>query len=318
MFSQAYTPARCWDVSKLPEFAATYINSKARLGCSANYIDDAPEVDDLRWEIPRAAAPITADADLSDWAGMTFKSQTPFRPCDRRAYHWTDPRPPDGTDTCVAPFVEFDVNLHGDRLQTWDGPADHSSAIAFAWTPEALYAGVKVFDDTHENGTPWSPDPSGWSGDSVQFIFANAARKGYGWKQGGKPWPLGSRTTDISDEHGLLEYNFGMRDGAYDLHQSMSPCTEECVEMACERDDIKMITTYEFVFHAHALGQETFKAGFAFGLGLLFNDGDTGLGQGGQSGWSGWGPYSRINAGYSAEDAGLATLVGAPRVRLLW
>ena len=53
----------------------------------------------------------------------------------------------------------------------WNGPADHSVAVAFNWNPTALFLGVKVIDDTHQlNGA------SGWNGDSVQVVFANDAR----------------------------------------------------------------------------------------------------------------------------------------------
>ena len=51
---------------------------------------------------------------------------------------------------------------------TWDGPEDHSSAVAFAWDEENLYVGLVVTDEYHENGG------GGWDGDSVQIGFANA------------------------------------------------------------------------------------------------------------------------------------------------
>ena len=53
---------------------------------------------------------------------------------------------------------------------TWSGPADHSSAVAFAWDVDNLYVGVVVVDDTHQNGG------SGWNGDAIQMVFANAAQ----------------------------------------------------------------------------------------------------------------------------------------------
>jgi hypothetical protein len=156
---------------------------------------------------------------------------------------------------------------------------------------------MKVFDDTHENrGT-------GWQGDAVQFMFANTARTGSG--SGG--------TGEIDTPGGMICYDLGMSDsdGSYVLHHASTPCTEECVEMAGARDDINMITTYEFVFPAHALGRDTFDAGFAFGLGINVNDGDTDPGQSGQSGWSGWAPYGTVHGGKQAENTGLASLVGS-------
>ena len=242
-------------------------------GCSANPIDqDAlPEVDDMRWEIPEATTPITLDADLSDWANIHFNAQTPFRPCNK-----VNGAP------CEAPFIEFDVCTACSKpADSWSGPADHSAAIALAWTPAVLHAGVKVFDDTHENSG------TGWNGDSVMFMFANAAV-------------------------GMIQYNFGMSDsdGSYTIHLESTPCSDECVEMAAARDDANAITSYEFLFPARALGQDSFEAGFTFGLGIAVNDGDTDPGEAGQAGWSGWAPYGIQHGGKQVENIGLATLIG--------
>ena len=50
-----------------------------------------------------------------------------------------------------------------------NGVYDQSSATAFAWDDQNIYQATKVFDDTHQlNGA------SGWNGDSVQVVFANA------------------------------------------------------------------------------------------------------------------------------------------------
>jgi hypothetical protein len=42
---------------------------------------DGTEAADLRWGVPAATAAIDLDAELSDWDGIEFKAQTPFRPC---------------------------------------------------------------------------------------------------------------------------------------------------------------------------------------------------------------------------------------------
>ena len=97
-------------------------------------------------------------------------------------------------------------------------------------------------------------------------------------------------------------------DGSYVLHHESTPCTAACVEMVGARDAINMITTYEFVFPARALGRDAFDAGFTFGLGIGVNDGDTG--QSGQSGWSGWAPYGAVY-GKQTENTGVAALVRA-------
>ena len=113
-------------------------------GCIANALDqDAlPKVTDMLWEIPAyTGGMITLDAELSDWDGVAYKSQSPFRPCDKSA---------DGV-ACAAPFVEFDICTACVASHTWSGVWDHSEATAFAWTPAALDLGTKVYDDTHQN-----------------------------------------------------------------------------------------------------------------------------------------------------------------------
>jgi hypothetical protein len=201
----------------------------------------------------------------------------------------------------MAPFVEFDVCTLCKPDATWSGPADHSAAIALAWTPKTLYAGLKVFDDTHQN------PGSGWNGDAVEVMFANAARTGSSSANKG--------TGEIDTPSGMICYKFGMSDsdGSYTAYsETDAACTGECVEMAAARDDANMITTYELVFPASALGRDAFDMRFAFGVGINVNDGDTGPGQAGQAGWSGWAPYGTVHGGRQAENTGLATLVGAP------
>jgi hypothetical protein len=191
----------------------------------------------------------------------------------------------------------------------WNGPADHSAAFALAWTPESLYLSVKVFDDTHQN------PGSGWNGDALQMLFANAARtKTYdNLATGAHAGSVGTtRTGEIDTPGGMIMYNFGMGDdGSYALHHDgPNPCADDCFKAACVRNDTSMITTYEVVFPAQALGRESFERGFAFGLGMTVNDGDTGRNQDGQGGWSAWSPHGLLNGGKAADDNGLATLVG--------
>ena len=58
----------------------------------------------MRWEISPwqhwgdVGAGIQLDGDLGDWSSVSYKSQTPFRPCDKI-----------GGELCAAPFVEYDV-----------------------------------------------------------------------------------------------------------------------------------------------------------------------------------------------------------------
>eukprot|EP01051_Picozoa_sp_SAG22_P022061 SAG22_NODE_5134_length_1079_cov_3.641837_2_plen_275_part_01 len=177
-----------------------------------------------------------------------------------------------------SPWVEFQEYGGG----IWNGIYDQSSAFALVWEESALYLGIKVFDDTHQN------PGSGWNGDTVQVAFAAASRAG-----------------------GVILYNYGLADsGDHVLHHERHPCPADvqCTEAAIQR--VTKTTIYEIKFPAHALGIDVLATGYGFGLGVCVNDGDTdAAGQAGQRGWSGWGPYS-IVFGKNAASTGLVTLTG--------
>jgi hypothetical protein len=197
---------------------------------------------------------IALDGDASDWADLEFKSQIPFE---------------QGGELVL--FEEYNGG-------TWSGPADQSSAVAFAWDAENLYIGVVVTDDTHQNGG------AGWDGDSVQLVFANAAQ---------------DTVTHL--------YNYGLSDGGdVILNHERGPGGTEA---SITRDDDTMTTLYELKFPAASLGLDAFESGLSIGIGACVNDGDTEDGQGGQKGWSGWGPYAAVY-GKTASATGLVTLVG--------
>ena len=210
-------------------------------------------------------ASITADGDASDWADAEFKSQIPFEK---------------GGELVL--FEEFSGG-------TWSGPADHSSAVAFAWDAENLYLGIVVTDDTHQNGG------AAWNGDSAQIVFANAAQ---------------DTVTHL--------YNYGMADGEVIIHNEKGPGDTVA---SITRDDDTTTTLYELVFPAASLGLDAYESGMSIGVGVCVNDGDTEDGQGGQKGWSGWGPYAAVY-GKTASATGLVTLVGdapagAPSISLV-
>ena len=196
---------------------------------------------------------ISLDGDKDDWADAEWKGQVPFEK--------------------GGELVLFEEYGGG----TWSGPEDHSSAVAFAWDEDNLYVGVVVTDDTHQNGG------SGWNGDSIQMVFANAAQ---------------DTVTHL--------YNYGLSDGGdVVIHNERGPGGTEA---SITRDDDGGTTLYEFKFPAESLGQEVFESGMQLGVGLCVNDGDTQDGQGGQRGWSGWGPYAAVY-GKTASATGLVTLV---------
>ena len=209
---------------------------------------------DMKYDAQNAS--ITLDGDASDWADLEFKSQIPFEK--------------------GGELVLFEEYGGG----TWSGPADHSSAVAFAWDASNLYIGVVITDDTHQNGG------SGWNGDAIQMVFANAAQ---------------DTVTHL--------YNYGLSDdGDVVIHNEKG---DGGTEASITRDDDTTTTLYEFAFPAASLGLDAYESGMSIGVGVCVNDGDTQDGQGGQKGWSGWGPYAAVY-GKTASATGLVNLVGEP------
>ena len=199
-------------------------------------------------------ASITLDGDASDWADAEFKSQIPFEK--------------------GGELVLFEEYGGG----TWSGPADHSSAVAFAWDAENLYVGVVVTDDTHQN------PGNGWNGDSIQMVIANAAQ---------------DTVTHL--------YNYALADsGDLVLMNEKGPGG---TELSVNRDDDATTTLYEIKLPAASIGLDAYESGMSIGVGICVNDGDTQDGQGGQKGWSGWGPYAAVY-GKTASATGLVNLVG--------
>ncbi len=205
---------------------------------------------------------ITVDGDLADWSCSEYIAQTPFIPS--------------GTQSPTADPVVFDEYAGG----IWNGPLDHSIAVAFNWDTTGLYLGAKVIDDTHQlNGA------SGWNGDSMQVVFANAER------------------TEVTH---LYNYAWDAAGGTYVHHHEQGPDGTEAVVTRYE--DVQT-TTYEVKIPATAWGlaADGGEAGMTLGIGICINDGDTEAGQGGQKGWSGWGPYAAVY-GKTASATGVVTL----------
>jgi hypothetical protein len=150
-------------------------------------------------------------------------------------------------------FEQFDQGV-------WNGIQDQSSAIALAWTSEALFCSVKVVDDTHQNYGTSIPTSSigGWKGDSVQIAFTSEAR------------------TEIGRRNMIL-YNYGLLDdGSQIVHHQSHPCTDEenCAKVAIQRFNVSQVTIYEMSFPAHSLGLDVLYTGYKFGFGLAVTDGD--------------------------------------------
>jgi hypothetical protein len=237
-------------------YAAVYGKTASATGL-VTLVGEAPGGDltlseeDMKYDAQGAS--ITADGDASDWADAEFKSQIPFEQ--------------------GGELVLFEEYAGG----TWSGPADHSSAVAFAWDAENLYLGIVVTDDTHQNGG------AAWNGDSAQIVFANAAQ---------------DTVTHL--------YNYGLAGDEVIIHNERGPGGTVA---SITRDDDTTTTLYELVFPAASLGLDGYESGMSIGIGVCVNDGDTEEGQGGQRGWSGWGPYAAVY-GKTASATGLVNLVG--------
>ena len=204
---------------------------------------------------------ISIDGDLVDWACSEYIAQTPFVPS--------------GTQSAAADPVVFDEYAGG----IWNGPADHSIAVAMNWNAGNLFIGAKVIDDTHQLS-----GASGWNGDSMQVVFANAER------------------TEVTH---LYNYAWDAAAGSTVHHHERGADGTECVVTRYEDDGA---TTYEVRIPATAWGlpADGAEAGMQLGVGICVNDGDTEAGQGGQKGWSGWGPYSAVY-GKTAPATGVVT-----------
>jgi len=100
------------------------------------------EVDDLRWEVPTIGY-IRTDAALDDWESVPYKTQSPFRNCDKT-----------GGNLCASPFVQFDVCVACAAGETWLGITDYSEVTALGSILGAIYIAHNVLDDTHQNPAP--------------------------------------------------------------------------------------------------------------------------------------------------------------------
>ena len=123
---------------------------------------------------------------------------------------------------------------------------------------------------------------TGWNGDGVQGVFANAAR----------------------DTVRHL-YKFALHDDGRVIadHERGPGPYGAAVKRAGS------VTTYEARFTPASLGVDRFRSGQKLGIGVCVNDGDKG--EPGQKGWSGWGPHAAV-CGKTASETGLVTLTGSP------
>jgi hypothetical protein len=204
------------------------------------------------------AAEITVDGDDADWAGIEPLTNVEFRTAD---------------DEWVV-FEEYDGGV-------WNGEDDHSTSIAFAWAPEALYIYILVVDDEHEHEADGF-----WSGDSVQLVFADENRTA----------------------HTYL-YNYALnhaQDGIIFGNEQVEGDGMTTDDVVIIRDDGAGTTFYEAKFAPELLGVAAWAADMSIGIGVCVNDGD--LDTPGQKGWGGWGPHAAV-FGKNGDKTGLVTLL---------
>lgn len=194
----------------------------------------------------------------------------------------------DGKPFCGLEFENIDkFQAHGGG--DWkDNGKDHETCFAIVWDKDAIYLGISVTDDEH-NQTEANA-AGAWKGDGTQLAFV----------------PSGIR--QAGQQHILINVALN-NDGILLLHnetlQGNPGLTNE--QVAIVRNEDEKETYYELQIKPDNLGMDTFEEGYEFGLGICVIDGDLAAGQGGQKGWSGWYPHS-IVFGKNSEQTGLVIL----------
>ena len=204
---------------------------------------------------------ISLDGKVRDWADVEAFSSVEF------------PK----EDGSMTVFEE-----HGGG--TWTGVDDQTVAFKIVWDTQAVYLGIIVTDDDHQNATA-----SGWNGDAAQIIVE----------------PTGER----KPENDHFRYNFALgNDGTLTVNNEKAAgggLKEDHV--AITRDG--QTTIYEIKFPSSEFGIAKFEDGMSLGLGICVNDGD-GPNQLGQRGWGGWYTHSAV-FGKNPENTGLVKLISA-------
>ncbi|MBM3240818.1 hypothetical protein FJZ31_31435 [Candidatus Poribacteria bacterium] len=205
-------------------------------------------------------ASISVDGDASDWAGIETLTDVKFR-------------------TTSDEWVVFEEYSGG----IWNGPADQTVSVAFAWDPKALYVYIYVVDDEHEHKAAGF-----WDGDAVQLVFADAGR------------------TTVT-----YLYNYALndtQDGIILGNEKVAGAGMTTDDVVIVRDDSAKTTFYEAKFAPELLGLAAFAADMSIGIGVCVNDGD--FDTPGQKGWGGWGPHAAV-FGKDGDKTGLVTFSSA-------
>lgn len=202
-------------------------------------------------------ASISIDGNASDWAGIEPLTGVKFK-------------------TTAGDWVVFEEYGGG----IWNGPADHTTSVAFAWQSDAFYIYTLVMDDEHEHKSD-----SFWDGDAIQLVFAN---------------------TDQTAVTYL--YNYALNDAKTGIiigNETVTAGGLTEADIAIVRDDAAKTTFYEAKFVPAVLGLTAYALDMKIAVGVCVNDGDKDTP--GQKGWSGWGPHAAV-FGKDAPKTGLVIL----------
>jgi hypothetical protein len=199
---------------------------------------------------------ITVDGDTADWAGIELLTGVEFL---TEADEW-------------VVFQEYNGGV-------WNGPDDQTVSVAFAWMTDALYMGIIVTDDEHQNNNSW------YDGDAVQLVFADAGQTAHTHLYN---FALNNEQNEILIGNEMAEGDGLLAD-----------------DVAIARDDGSMTTVYEARFAPAILGFDAYDVGMQIGVGVCVNDGD--VDTPGQKGWGGWGPHAAVH-GKNGDKTGLVTL----------
>jgi hypothetical protein len=220
-------------------------------------------------------ADITIDGALDDDEGWEGVIET-VKGTDGKTYCGVE-------NDAGGPVKAFEE--HG--VGKWNGADDHETCFAIVWDPEAIYIGLSVTDDEHQNSG------GAWDGDSVQLAFE----------------PSGKRDGGLT----LFLYNVALDNNAevltvHNERPNGTPGLDREEDVVIVRNENKKETYYEIKITPEVLGLKSpFSEGYEFGLGICVNDGDKAAGQDGQKGWSGWYPRAVVH-GKNSENTGLVKL----------
>ena len=129
----------------------------------------------------------------------------------------------------------------------WTSVDDQTVTFKIVWDTQAVYLGIIVTDDDHQNATA-----SGWNGDAAQITVE----------------PTGER----KPENDHFRYNFALGDDGI-----LTVNNEKAAGEGLKKDHVAiardgLTTIYEIMFPSSEFGIAKFEDGMSLGLGICVND----------------------------------------------